>query len=69
MKRLLSDLNLIRKALGIKFPPLIYLIYLALCLFLIMQNSAKREVGVGFLIGGTIVMAIWSHVKHRNKNE
>jgi hypothetical protein len=56
-------------ALGIKFPPLIYLVYLALCLFLIMQSSVKREVGIGFLIGGTIMMAIWSHVKHRNKNE
>ncbi len=68
MRRGFENLNIILKALGIKLPSPLYLAYLGLCFFLMMQES-KRGVGIGFLIGGTIVMAIWSHVKHRKKQE
>lgn len=64
----LENLRIILKALGIKFPPLIYLIYIGLC-FILMSQESKRWIGISFLIGGTIVMIIWSHVKHRKKQE
>lgn len=66
MRKGFETLRIILKALGIKFPPLIYLIYIGLC-FILMSQESNREIGIGFLIGGTVLMVIWSHFKHKKK--
>jgi hypothetical protein len=66
MRKFFNDLKIIMNALGIKFPPIIYLIYIGLCFILMMQES-KRDIGTGFLIGGTVLMIVWSHFKHKKK--
>ena len=64
MRSRFENLQIIMKALGIKFPPIIYLIYIGLC-FIIMMQANTRDIGIGFLIGGTLLMLVWSHFKHK----
>ena len=66
MRRFFANLKLIKDALGIKFPPVIYLIYLGVCFFFMMQTNT-RDIGLGFLIGGTLLMLVWSYFKHKRK--